>query len=46
MTGFAESSGGHGGIAWRCEAKCVNGRGLDLRLRTPPGLDGIEAPAR
>ena len=46
MTGFAESSGGHGGIAWRWEAKSVNGRGLDLRLRTPPGLDGIEAPAR
>jgi uncharacterized protein (TIGR00255 family) len=46
MTGFAESSGGHGAIAWRWEAKSVNGRGLDLRLRTPPGLDGIEAPAR
>ena len=46
MTGFAESSGGHGGVAWRWEAKSVNGRGLDLRLRTPPGLDGIEAPAR
>ena len=46
MTGFAESSGGHGGLSWRWEAKSVNGRGLDLRLRTPPGLDGIEAPAR
>ena len=46
MTGFAESSGGHGGLAWRWEVKSVNGRGLDLRLRTPPGLDGIEAPAR
>jgi uncharacterized protein (TIGR00255 family) len=46
MTGFAEISGGHGGLAWRWEAKSVNGRGLDLRLRTPPGLDGIEAPAR
>jgi uncharacterized protein (TIGR00255 family) len=46
MTGFAESSGGHGGLSWRWEAKSVNGRGLDLRLRTPPGLDGLEAPAR
>ena len=46
MTGFAESIGGHGDMAWRWEAKSVNGRGLDLRLRTPPGLDGIEAPAR
>jgi uncharacterized protein (TIGR00255 family) len=46
MTGFAESVGAQGGLAWRWEAKSVNGRGLDLRLRTPPGLDGIEAPAR
>ena len=46
MTGFAESAGAQGGLAWRWEAKSVNGRGLDLRLRMPPGLDGIEAPAR
>jgi uncharacterized protein (TIGR00255 family) len=46
MTGFAESTGSHDGLRWRWEAKSVNGRGLDLRLRTPPGLDGIEAPAR
>lgn len=46
MTGFAQAGGGHGGLAWRWEVKSVNGRGLDLRLRTPPGLDGIEAPAR
>jgi len=46
MTGFAESAGGHAGLAWRWEVKSVNGRGLDLRLRTPPGLDGIEQPAR
>jgi uncharacterized protein (TIGR00255 family) len=46
MTGFAESAGGQGGLAWRWEAKSVNGRGLDLRLRTPPGMDGLEAPAR
>ena len=46
MTGFAESAGGHAGVSWRWEVKSVNGRGLDLRLRIPPGLDGIEAPAR
>lgn len=46
MTGFAESAGGHDGLRWRWEAKSVNGRGLDLRLRTPPGFDGLEAPAR
>ena len=31
MTGFAESAGAQGGLAWRWEAKSVNGRGLDLR---------------
>ena len=46
MTGFAESTGSHEGLRWRWEAKSVNGRGLDLRLRTPPGYDGLEAPAR
>ncbi len=46
MTGFAESAGSHEGMRWRWEAKSVNGRGLDLRLRTPPGFDSLEQPAR
>ena len=46
MTGFAESAGSHEGLHWRWEAKSVNSRSLDLRLRTPPGYDGLEAPAR
>jgi uncharacterized protein (TIGR00255 family) len=46
MTGFAESSGSHEGLHWRWEAKSVNGRGLDVRLRTPPGFDGLDVPAR
>jgi uncharacterized protein (TIGR00255 family) len=46
MTGFAEAQGAHDGARWRWEAKSVNGRGLDLRLRTPPGLDAIEPAAR
>jgi uncharacterized protein (TIGR00255 family) len=46
MTGFAESAGSHDGLRWRWEAKSVNGRGLDLRLRTPPGFDSLEQPAR
>jgi len=46
MTGFAEAHGSRDGARWRWEAKCVNGRGLDLRLRTPPGFDGIEPAAR
>ncbi len=46
MTGFAEAHGSRDGARWRWEAKSVNGRGLDLRLRLPPGFDGIEPPAR
>lgn len=46
MTGFADATGAQGPLRWRWEAKSVNGRSLDLRLRTPPGHDGLEAPAR
>ncbi|HXC54547.1 MAG TPA: YicC/YloC family endoribonuclease, partial [Rhizomicrobium sp.] len=46
MTGFAEAHGSRDGARWRWEAKSVNGRGLDLRLRTPPGFDTLEPPAR
>ena len=46
MTGFAESNGSHEGLRWRWEAKSVNGRGLDVRLRVPPGYDSLEPPAR
>jgi uncharacterized protein (TIGR00255 family) len=46
MTGFAEAHGSRDGARWRWEVKSVNGRGLDVRLRTPPGFDGIEPAAR
>ncbi len=46
MTGFAEAHGSRDGARWRWEVKSVNGRGLDVRLRYPPGFDGIEPPAR
>jgi uncharacterized protein (TIGR00255 family) len=46
MTGFAENTGSHDGLRWRWEAKSVNSCGLDMRLRSPPGYDGLEAPAR
>jgi uncharacterized protein (TIGR00255 family) len=46
MTGFAESAGSHEGLRWRWEAKSVNGRNLDMRLRLPPGFDALEPPAR
>ena len=46
MTGFAEAHGSRDGARWRWEVKSVNGKGLDLRLRTPPGFDTIEPPSR
>ncbi|HEY1638041.1 MAG TPA: YicC/YloC family endoribonuclease [Rhizomicrobium sp.] len=46
MTGFADAHGAHGAVRWRWEVKSVNGRGFDLRLRTPPGFDSIEPAAR
>ncbi|MGA7712439.1 MAG: YicC/YloC family endoribonuclease [Rhizomicrobium sp.] len=46
MTGFAEAQGSRDGAHWRWEAKSVNGRSLDLRLRLPQGFDGVEAAAR
>jgi uncharacterized protein (TIGR00255 family) len=46
MTGFARASGARGPASWVWEVKSVNGRGLEVRLRLPPGLDAIEARAR
>jgi uncharacterized protein (TIGR00255 family) len=46
MTGFARCHGVRGPYAWSWEVKSVNGKGLDLRLRLPPGWDAIEAPVR
>ncbi|MBI3676716.1 MAG: YicC family protein [Proteobacteria bacterium] len=46
MTGFAEARGAFEAMRWRWEVKSVNGRGLDVRMRMPPGFDGIEPAAR
>ncbi|HEY4114541.1 MAG TPA: YicC/YloC family endoribonuclease [Rhizomicrobium sp.] len=46
MTGFAEARGAQQSMRWRWEVKSVNGRGLDLRLRMPPGFDSLEMAAR
>ena len=46
MTGFARGNGETGGYAWAWEIKSVNAKGLDLRLRLPPGWDAVEAPVR
>ncbi len=46
MTGFARAHGVSGPYSWVWEINSVNGKGLDLRLRMPPGWDAIEVPAR
>jgi uncharacterized protein (TIGR00255 family) len=46
MTGFARGHGVSGNYAWAWEIKSVNAKGLDFRLRLPPGWDAVEAPAR
>ncbi len=46
MTGFARSAGQAGAATWAWEMKSVNAKGLELRLRVPPGFDALEAAAR
>jgi uncharacterized protein (TIGR00255 family) len=46
MTGFARGQGASGAYGWTWEIKSVNARGLDLRLRLPPGWDAVEPPVR
>ncbi len=46
MTGFARAEGALDGASWHWELRSVNGRGLDLRLRLPPGLEYLEPRVR
>jgi len=46
MTGFARQSGACPPFRWSWEIKTVNSKGLDLRLRLPPGFDALDLPAR
>lgn len=46
MTGFARSAGQTGPATWVWEMKSVNAKGLELRLRMPPGFDALETAAR
>ncbi len=46
MTGFARTEGVEGGLNWAWELRSVNGRGIDLKLRLPPGFDAMEAGLR
>ena len=46
MTGFARREGTSGRWRWAWELRSVNGKGLDLRLRFPPGLERMESDVR
>lgn len=46
MTAFASQTGTFGSTSWVWEVRGVNARGLDIRMRLPEGLDGIEVAAR
>jgi len=42
MTGFATGRGQGLGFQWGWDLRSVNGKGLDLRLRVPDWIDGLE----
>lgn len=46
MTGFASAQGAADGWSWNVEMRSVNGRGLDIRLRLPDWIDGLEPELR
>lgn len=46
MTGFAARRGQGAGAAWAWDIRGVNGKGFDLRLRLPEGIEGLEQAVR
>ena len=46
MTGFARADGEFEESRWTWEIKSVNGRGLELRFRFPPGFDFLDPGLR
>jgi len=46
MTAFASAKGNFGQHSWSWEIRSVNGKGLDLRLRVPDWVEGLEAGLR
>ncbi|WP_417727671.1 YicC/YloC family endoribonuclease [Roseovarius sp.] len=46
MTAFATAKGALDGYNWTWELRGVNGKGLDLRLRVPDWIDGLEPALR
>ncbi len=46
MTGFASTQGDYETWSWTADIRSVNGRGLDLRLRVPDWIEGLEPELR
>ena len=46
MTGFGRADGALCDWSWTVEARSVNGRGLEVRFRGPPGFDELERLAK
>jgi uncharacterized protein (TIGR00255 family) len=46
MTGFATRRGALGPHVWVWDLRSVNGKGLDLRLRVPDWVEGLESQVR
>lgn len=46
MTGFARAEGATTAGAFAWELRSVNGKGLEIRLRLPPGLERLETAVR
>lgn len=42
MTGFGRAEGHYEHYSWVWEIRSVNGKGLDVRMRIPPGLDAFD----
>ncbi|QIG50684.1 YicC family protein [Nordella sp. HKS 07] len=46
MTGYARASAALDGLHWQWDIKSVNGKGLDIRCRMPPGFETLDLPVR
>lgn len=46
MTGFATGRGQYGAYSWVWDVRSVNGKGLDMRLRVPDWIAGLEVQLR
>ncbi|MEM9708044.1 MAG: YicC/YloC family endoribonuclease [Pseudomonadota bacterium] len=46
MTGYAARQGANATHSWSWDLRAVNGRGLDLRLRVPDWIEGLEQGIR